>query len=231
MSNASDPFGPVDLPLEGVSTPEREPGRLERADAAVPELDGRLDGVVHLPAGYERAQKAADHVDLTDEVASEVDHMSGEIAERSRACGPAVEAPDLLGGVPPVLQVAAAKVPDLPELARLDQLPCEADSRDEAVVERAHVLHAGRGDTTPDVVALVRVAPKRLLAHDVLAGLGGENRRLGVQVVRAEIVEETDPWVGDQLSPVARPALEAVASRGLRDRLPRSGRRSKPVAA
>ena len=79
---------------------------------------------------------------------------------------------------------------DLAELARVDQLAGEADSRDEAVVERAQVLDAGRGDALPDLVALVGVAAERLLADDVLARLGGEDRRLGVERVRAEVVEE-----------------------------------------
>jgi hypothetical protein len=32
----------------------------------------------------------------------------------------------------------------------------------------------------------------------VLAGLGGRDRRLGVQVVRREVVEQLDPRVGDE---------------------------------
>ena len=83
--------------------------------------------------------------------------MSGEIAESSRACGPAVEAPDLLGRVAPVLEVTATKVAELAELARLDQLARKAHGRYEAVVERAHVLHARRRDAPPDLVALVRI--------------------------------------------------------------------------
>ncbi len=70
---------------------------------------------------------------------------------------------------------------DLAELARVDQLAREPDRRHEAVVERAHVLHAGRRDAAPDLVALVRVAPERLLADDVLARLGGGDRRLRVE--------------------------------------------------
>ena len=48
--------------------------------------------------------------------------------------------------VGPVLEVAAAEVPDLAELAGLDHLAREADGRHEAVVERAEVLDAGRRD-------------------------------------------------------------------------------------
>ena len=42
------PLRAVDLPLERVATPEREPGRLDRADRAAFELDDRLDRVVDL---------------------------------------------------------------------------------------------------------------------------------------------------------------------------------------
>ena len=111
----------------------------------------------------------------------QVDDVSGEVAERTRARLSAVEAPHLGIGVAPVLQVAPAEVADLAELARVDQLPCESHGRDEAVVERAQVLHARRRDSAPDLVALVRVAPERLLADDVLARLGGGDRRLRVE--------------------------------------------------
>ncbi len=91
---------------------------------------------------------------------------------------------------------------DLAELARVDQLAREANGRHEAVVEGAEVLHAGRGDPLPDLVALVGGATERLLADDVLARLGREDRRLGVERVRAEVVEQPDRGVGDEVLPV-----------------------------
>ena len=133
--------------------------------------------------------------------------------------------------VAPVLQVAAAEVADLAELARLDHLAGEPDGRDEAVVEGAEVLDARRRDALPDVVALVGVAAERLLADDVLAGLGGGDRRLGVERVRAAVVEEPDRRVADDVAPVGRPALVAVALRRLARRPPRPGRRSPRAAA
>ena len=108
---------------------------------------------------------------------------------------------------------------DLPQLARLDQLPRKPDGRHEAIVEAAHVLDAGGRDLLPDVVALGRVAPERFLADHVLAGLSGGDRRLGVQRVRAAVVEEADPVVLDQLAPVAGRVLVAVPARRLADRL------------
>ena len=85
--------------------------------------------------------------------------MGGEITERPRASGIAIEAPDLLVGVAPVLQVAAAKVTEVAEVAGLDQLTGQADGRNEAVVEGAHVLHTGHCDASPDLVALVASRP------------------------------------------------------------------------
>ena len=159
--------------------------------------------------------KASDLVDLADEVAGEVDDMGPEIPERSRAGFHAVEPPHLRVGITPVLQVAAAEVADLAELAGIDQLPRETDGRDEAVVERAQMLDAGCGHTPPNLVALVGVAPQWLLADDVLACLGSENGRLGVERVRPEVVEELDVGIGDELLPARRESFEPVALGGL----------------
>src|SRR4051812_39964575 len=54
------PLGGVDLPLACVAPAERQPRRLDGADGAVLELDRRLDGVVDLAAGDERAHEASD---------------------------------------------------------------------------------------------------------------------------------------------------------------------------
>ena len=183
--------------------------------APFPNSDRGLDRVVDLAPLDERAQEASDLVDLADEVAGEVDDVSCEIAERARAGLGAIEAPDLGVGIAPVLEVAPAEVADLAELAGVDQLPCEPNGRDEAVVERAQVLYAGRGDTPPDLEALVRVAAERLLADHVLPRLRGGDRGLRMERVRSEVVEELDTRVGHDLLPRRRPALEAVAPRGL----------------
>jgi hypothetical protein len=114
-----------------------------------------------------------------------------EVAERSGAGRSRVEAPDLRVRIAPVLEIPAAEVADLAEFAGVDELACEPDGRDEAVVERAEMLDAGRGDPLPDLEALVRGAPEGLLADDVLARLGGEDRRLGVERVRAEAAAAT----------------------------------------
>jgi len=64
MSKASEPLRPVDLPLERITTAEREPRRLDRADGAVLELDRGLDRVVDLPTGQERLHETGDRGDL-----------------------------------------------------------------------------------------------------------------------------------------------------------------------
>ena len=141
--------------------------------------------------------------------------MRAQVAERSRAGGLAVEAPDLVVDVAPLLEIAPSEVVDVAQLPGLQHLAREAHRRDEAVVEGAHVLDTGRRDALPDLVALVGRARQRLLADDVLAGLGRCDRRLRVQVVRPAVVEELDLAVREQLVPVGRVALEAVAARGL----------------
>ena len=143
--------------------------------------------------------------------------MRAEVAERARARLVRLEAPGVERRVvAPVLEVAAAEVPDLAELAGVDQLAGEAHGGHEAVVEAAQVLDAGGGDALPDLVALVRVAAERLLAEDVLARLRRRDRRLGVERVRAAVVEERDARIGHEVVPVGRPALvaEALGHRG-----------------
>ena len=204
--------------------------RLDRPDRAALELDGGLERVVDAPAGQEGVHEAGDGRDLADEEARQVDDVRAEVAERARARLVGLEAPGVEARVvAPVLQVAAAEVADLAELAGLDQLAREPHRRHEAVVEAAEVLDARRLDALPDLVALGGVAAERLLAEDVLARLGGGDRRLGVERVGAAVVEEGDPRVGDEVVPVGRPALVAEAGGRLRDRLlVPSGDRDEP---
>ena len=143
-----------------------------------------------------------------------------------------VEAPRVEARVvAPVLQVAASEVADLAELAGLDDLARQAHGGDEAVVEGAEVLDARCRDALPDVVALVGVPAERLLAEDVLAGLRRGDRRLGVERVRATVVEEPDRRIADDVAPVGRPALVAVPSAAAPRPRPRPDRRSPRALA
>ena len=220
----------VDLPLERVAAAEREPRRLDRADRAAIELDDRLDRVVDPAAGDERLDQTGKGCDLADEEPGEVDDVRRQVADRAAAGVLGAEAPRVEAGIlGPVLEVARPEVADLAELAGLDQLAGEPDGWHEAVVEAAEVLDAGRGDARPDLVRLVGVAAERLLAEDVLAGLGRRDRRLGVHGVRSAVVEEADRRVGHDVAPVGRPALVAVAVGGLGDRrLVAAGDRDQP---
>src|SRR5205085_4348619 len=168
----------------------------------------------------ERLRKAGDAPQLAYEVTSEVDHVRSEVAERTRACLVRIEAPGVERRVvAPVLQVARAEVTDLADPVFADQLAREADGGHEAVVEAAEVLDARRGDGAPDLVALVGRPSERLLAEDVLAGLRRGDRRLGVQRVRAAVVEQADAVVGDQVAPVRRRVVVAVPRRRIPHRL------------
>src|SRR5439155_7669770 len=118
-----------------------------------------------------------------------------------------------------VLQVTAAEVAELSECALLDQFPREPYRGDEAIVEPAHGLTYCRGDAAPLIVAFVGCSSERLLAKHVLAGFGGGDRRLGVERVRAAVVEKPDSLVRDDVVPVGRPPLVAVSARRRGDRI------------
>ena len=182
MSKAERAAGAVDLPLKRIPPSERQTRRLDRPDRATLELDSGLDRVVHLATAHECLDDAGDRTDLADEIAREVDHVRTEIAERAGSRLVRIEAPRVERRiVAPVLQVTAAEVADLSECALVDQLAREPHRRDEAVVEPAQMLDAGRGDAAPHLVALVGRPPERLLAEDVLARFGGGDRRLGME--------------------------------------------------
>ena len=102
------------------------PGQKRDASTVPPlELDDRLEGVVDVAAFLERPRARADRRDLADQVAGEVEHVRAEIPEGARACGGALETPDDVVDVAPLLQVAAAEVVDVAQVARLQQLARE----------------------------------------------------------------------------------------------------------
>src|SRR6266852_376688 len=153
-------------------------------------------------------------------VAREIDHVGAEVAQGAGAGDLAVQPPYLLELriCDPFLQIAAAEVVDLAQLARLEHLAGKANRRHESVVECAHVLDAGLRDALPDLVALIGGAPERLLADDVLARLRCSDGRRGVQVVRRPVVEKLDTVISDEPLPIGRVALITEAPRRLRHR-------------
>ena len=156
MSNASDAFEPLISHWNALRRPSASRVASIVPTAPFSNVDRGLDRVVDLAAGEERLDERRHRRDLADEGPRQVDDVRAEVAERARARLVGVEAPGVERRVvAPVLEVAAAEVPDLAELARLDHLAREPDRRDEAVVERAEVLDAGRRDALPDLVALV----------------------------------------------------------------------------
>src|SRR5919197_3708405 len=192
----------VELPAQGVLAPGGEARGLDRPHGAALEGDRGLDRVVDLAAGLERRGERGHRFDLAHEVAGEVDDVRGQVAEGAGAGGGLVEAPHLVGGRAPVLQIRRAEVADLADVAGLDDLARQPHRGDEAVVEGAHVLDPRGPHALPGLVALGGVATQRLLADDVLAGLGGGDRRLGVQVVGAGVVEQRDAGIADDRPPV-----------------------------
>jgi hypothetical protein len=192
----------VDLEREPVAPPVAEARRRDRPGGAALEVDQRLERVVdgHRAARALRddgAHPSGNLGDLADQEPGEIDGVRAEVPERARARLLAVEPPDVrrLGVREPVLQVRAAEAVHRADLAAADQLPREAHGRDEAVVEAGHVDDAGLLGRAPDGVALAGVEAERLLTEEVLAGAGGRDRRLGVEDVRARVVEEMDPRV------------------------------------
>jgi hypothetical protein len=206
--------------------PDAHPGGLERADRPAVERDRGRERIVDVDlAPRSRAgegpRDGGDGGDLADEEANQVDEVGSEVPGRPRARQRPLQAPGggRVGIAQPILQVSHSDVPDLAELAGGDQIAGEPDGGDEPVVERAHVGDPGRLDTAPGVEGLVGVAPQRLLADHVLAGLRGRDRRLGVQVVGPAVVDQVDLRVGHQLPPIEhRPLEPETLSGGLRPR-------------
>ncbi len=157
--------------------------------------------------------------DLTDEETAEIDDVSRQIANRSRARFLGAEPPGVEARIlGPVLEVARSEVANLSDLAAFDELAGEPDRGHEPVVEAAKMLDPRRRHSRPDLVRLVRVAAERLLAEDMLAGLGSRDRRLGMNGVWPAVVEQADCRVGDEVAPVGRPALISEPLGGGRDR-------------
>ena len=145
MSNASEPFEPLISHWKALRRPRANLVASIVPTAPFSNVDRRLERVVDLAVRHEGVDEPRDRRDLADEEAREVDHVRAEVAERARSRLLGLEAPRGEGRVvAPVLEVAAAEVADLAELAGLDQLAGQPHRRHEAVVEAAEVLDARR---------------------------------------------------------------------------------------
>ena len=225
MSNARLPQAAVDLEAVVVLPAERHARRLDRADRAVLEPHQRRRRIVHgdaarllrvveqRPGLDERLQVAGHLADLADEEAREVDGVRGDVAEGAGARLLLVEPPDQrdLRVGDPVLEIGAAIVADLAELAVLDQLLRQHDRGRAAVVVADHVGHAGLGDGGEHALGFRDRVAERLLAEDRLAGARRGDRDLGVRVAGRADVDEVDVLAVDDLFPVGRRLLPAVA--------------------
>ena len=207
-------LGPVDLPREAVQVRGGEARGLDRADRAALEGDRGRDRVVHLPAGHEGRHLRGHVVDLPDQVARQVHHVRGQVAQRPAARERGVEAPHAFAcrvGAPR-LPVDAAEVAHLPQVAGLEHLAGAAHGRHEAVVEGAHVhdvrlAHRGehlRGPARRPAPAASR--RPRACRRARPRSRGSAWRWFGKQVLH-----DLHVGVGHHLLPSRRVALEAEA--------------------
>ena len=137
-----------------------------------------------------------------------VEAVGEEVAGDAGAGGLDVEAPGAgaaLGDVGrdgPVLQELGAVVVDAAELAGVDDLLDQGDGGHAAVVVADEVGDAGLLDGGDHRLAFGGGAGEGLFGDDGLAGFGGGDGDLGVEVVGDADVDEVDVGAGDQLAPV-----------------------------
>ena len=99
-----------------------------------------------------------------------------------------------------------------PSRPEFDDLLDEADRRDAAVVVADEVRDTRRLDRRHHFLALGGGAGERLFGDDHLAGLGGGDGDVVVQVVGHADVDQVDVRPGDQRPPVGLDALVAPAA-------------------
>ena len=112
-------------------------------------------------------------------------------------------------------------VDEVAELAGADHLAGDGVNRVVRKIVSDEIEDPGFVDRADHVARLVRVPRERLLAVDVLAGGGGREGHLPVQVVRGDDVDDVDVRVRDRLAPVGGPAPGAAVGRHLLGQLVR----------
>jgi len=88
---------------------------------------------------------------------------------------------------------------DLADQALVNHALGERDGRGAAVVVADHVEDAGLADGRERGLGVLEVGGQRLLAEDVLAGLGGADDQLGVLVVGGGDVHQVNVLALEQL--------------------------------
>ena len=160
------------------------------------------------PLVDEGAHLAHDLVDVAHEREREGQHMAGRVAQRAGARELAVMAPaEGDRGIRHQVEVErAAEKRDRPQLAH--QLPGMGDGGVLEVVEAHQRRDAGGLHRIEHGLGLGGTVGERLLAIDVLAGLGRGDGDLGMRVVGRGDVDDVDVRVGHELAPVGGPAAE-----------------------
>jgi hypothetical protein len=222
----------VDLEAVVVLAPRGEPGPLDGAQGAAGEAHQGDGGVIHGDAAGARRivrqrplldeglEIARDLDDLAHQEAGQVQGVGGDVAQRPRARLLLAKPPQQrqLGAHHPVLQVGAAVVVDLAQVADLDDSLGQHHRRDAAVVVAEHVHHAGFLHRRQHRLGFGHRVGQGLLAQNRLAGLGGGDGDLGVAVTRGADVHQVDVVAPHDLAPVGGGLLPAEARRRLRHR-------------
>ena len=160
-----------------------------------------------------------------------VEAVGEEVAGDAGAGGLDVEAPGAgaalgdVGGDGPVLQELGAVVVDAAELAAVDHLLDEGDGGHAAVVVADEVGDAGLLDGGDHLLAFGGGAGEGLFGDDGLAGLGGGDGDLGVEVVRDADVDEVDVGAGDRACASRSRSIRSPSGRRRPWSSPRRGRR------
>ena len=148
---------------------------------------------------------------LADQVAREVDDVRAEVGHGTDARLRAVEAPgaSLVRPQGGRRREARAEVDEVPELACLDQLPRQANCRQEPQVEAAHVDNPCARASSRRRRASAALRPSGFSQSTCLPFLAAAAVGSRCSVVRSGVVEDVDSPVRDLLGPVRAAALPA----------------------
>src|SRR4051794_35106389 len=232
LAESDGTFRARDLEVVAHLPPGRDPAGLNDAAAAVgkaqvgstdifdfdrpPLLGPRSDR-----AGSDRRDRVPENlVDWANQIACRSDDVAAEVGQ-STAAARRVEAPTpgAFGIHQVVFGVDAVERADFADLAAGDDLARELEEGVLQVVEPD-----GGGDPSAfrgegHLERLAHRGRQWLLAVDMLAGGNGRKRHLLVEGVRRRDVDDADPFVGNELTPVAGRAIKPQHLGGTRGTL------------